>query len=188
MIALLLSTLLACGTKDPEPECYDNGGCPTGAACQAGVCTDVECLSSSDCALNFTCNESYACVEGCTTDVDCQAGASCDKDVGLCLPDACTNTDIDCGYGQFCDTTSGECGSGGKDWCATCDRSNPRSCGGSTSCFAFVDPSQGYCWNACQQDTDCPRGFTCTDQELDPEGPPKVCLANCAWIVANGYL
>ena len=182
-------SLAGCSGEVSTAECLDHSECGSGEACQSGKCAAVECVTSFDCALDHYCTTGYTCSEGCENDGDCRAGSSCDLVVGECVTDTCSDTAIDCGIGELCELETGECNDAGKTWCEVCERSQPFECGTEDAvCFSAIDPTVAYCWNACETDEDCARGFYCEDQEIVDGGPPKICMGDCSFYVEKGYL
>jgi hypothetical protein len=172
--------LLACGGATVP--CVDNGQCSEGQACIAEACEDVDCLTSSECAIQQYCDSSYSCSTGCEQDTDCRAGETCNAVAAQCQTQACRSTELDCEVGQYCNESTGTCDSA-QGYCDTCNPNNLFSCGNSGYCLSWNDPNVGYCWNYCDSQSDCPRGFDCYDPGLG-----SVCIADCPWLLENGYM
>lgn len=187
MRALLIACLLAsssCGGLQ-KLECVDHGSCPEGTGCVEGYCSPVECFSSADCDVFNFCNPSFECQEGCETDDDCTAGDTCDKTSHTCSTYGCRSTELDCDYGETCDASSGECEQEG-EWCETgCNVNNLYSCGTNQYCIANTDGGDGYCWNFCEDNGDCPRGFECVELGV---GYDNICYGDCDYMTENGFL
>lgn len=185
MTLTLILGLLSC-TTTKAPECNDNGECGDGEACVAQLCKQVGCVTSADCGLQSFCNPLYECESGCELDSDCNAGESCNTDEHECSPYGCRSTELDCAYGEFCDTESGECEERGQD-CETCNPNNVESCGNDAYCFALTTGGDGYCFNFCDDEADCPRGFQCLEVSDSPAFE-KVCFADCEYMTENDLL
>lgn len=185
MTLTLILSLLSC-TEVKAPECSDNGDCADGEACISQLCEKVGCVTSSDCELQSFCNPLYECESGCESDDDCVAGESCNKDEHECSPYGCRSTELDCEYGEFCNTESGECEERGQD-CETCNATNINACGPGAYCLATTTGNDGYCWDTCEDESDCPRGFQCLDW-TDTPGYDKICFADCDYLTENGLL
>lgn len=184
MIIALMLTLAGCGGSEKTPECIDNGGCPEGQACLDSQCKEVECLASNQCDLYNFCNPNYKCQEGCESDADCRAGQTCDTTAHSCESYGCRSAALDCNYGEFCNTDSGDCFSKG-EVCKTCNAANPYSCGSGAYCLQLRTGGDGYCFNFCDSDRDCPRGFECVELGAPYE---NVCVGDCDFMVEGGYL
>ncbi len=179
---LLLALLGACATGQ-DWVCSDHGDCGVGQACVEGACQDVECLDSSQCAYGRFCETdlSYTCVSGCQSDDDCLASQVCQE--GECYTEPCRNADMDCWIGEFCDTGSGECYTDESiTWCMNCT-DHASLCGQEGICYSFGDDEQWFCGWFCQQQSDCPSGFTCTQMD-----EISVCMTDCSFLVDAGWL
>lgn len=173
-----------CSGDVKTAECADNGECDAGNACVKGKCTEVACLASSDCDIFQFCNPFYECQDGCELDTDCKAGETCDTKAHTCTGYGCRSTDLDCAYGEVCNTDTGECKKKG-EWCGDCNESNLYSCSSGAYCIAETDGGDGYCWNFCDSDSDCARGFECVELGT---GYSNICYGDCDFMTSNGYL
>jgi hypothetical protein len=188
MINLLFLLLVSCtGTMVPV-ECVDHGDCHQLQACVQGSCTEVDCLSSSQCGLHETCDvTTYSCAVGCGDDADCLAGEACNLQTQQCESYGCRATDLDCEIGEFCNLASGECYTDTSPHCEPCDSwSSP--CPSGSECYTF-DAATGeqYCVSDCNPDDSdaCPRGFEC----IDATGWGDFgCVAWCPTLLENGFL
>lgn len=181
---LLWGGLLGCSGTEAKPECVDNGECPAGNACITGKCKEVSCVSSADCNVQQFCNPEYECQDGCEKTEDCEAGFTCNKDDHTCEGYGCRSTELDCAYGEFCNPETGECNTRGS-WCESCNENNLYSCGDGAYCIPLTTNGDGYCWNYCDNDGDCPRGFECSALGT---GYENICFADCDFMKENGYL
>jgi hypothetical protein len=215
-VSFLLFWLMACG--GPTRDCIDNGGCYEGEACVNEQCVSVDCVTSSECALEQFCDPaSYVCSDGCLEDVDCLAGDECNVATGQCESAGCRATELDCPIGEFCETDEssadfGVCYDDPRPHCELCDATENNTCSGASECF-IVEAG-----DSCQNDADCPSGWTCdrldvgggkvchedrclvacdleTDscpsgfQCADVTGAGDIfCSADCGWLDDNGYL
>ena len=184
MIALALAALIGCGGATKALECVDNGECGEGQACVDDKCVAVDCVVSADCSIGSFCSPVYECQAGCESDADCYAGETCDTTAHTCSAYGCRSKDLDCDYGEYCNTESGECFTRGS-WCETCNPANLYSCGSGAYCIDAFDDGTGYCYNWCEEERDCPRGFECAEVG---SGYENVCFGDCPYMVDNGYL
>lgn len=175
--------------ETPTGDCNDHGQCGEMQRCLDNSCTDVECLSSSDCPLHNYCDTDlnrYACTGGCLTDDDCTAGEECHDDYGTCEEYGCRETDLDCEIGEYC--RDGECRYDNSGHCQPCDPYDIfDAC--FMNCYTLDHgATQGYCLQDCSlNDPDsCPRGYECAETGMG--GNIGVCYAYCPWLEENGYL
>lgn len=143
---------IRCKTDTGEcVECLENKDCEgTGkpSICRSEVCVTVECVGDSDCLDNNkpNCNTTtYKCAERpvCVKDADCFA----DPQLNRCDPTA--------------DSGKGSCKKGNCVPCSTDDE-----CGGSNDFCVGTDKGLKdgrRCLRACDDATDCPDGFICSD-------------------------
>ena len=178
LTALLL--VIACGTPQPtQIECLDLSECDRSQICEDFTCIDVECTTSTQCALGTYCSETdYSCTAGCQVDGDCAATDICDASV--CVPRPCRSSHLDCPVGSYCNPTTGDCVVA-EGVCDTCERT--RDCEGNQECIQFHSSQGSYCYVSCVADADCPAGFFCRQ-----DNNPPVCYAECEWLVDNFWL
>lgn len=160
LLLVLLPLFVACR---PVPECQVHAECADGQGCVLGQCEDVECLSSSECAIEQYCNqESYNCTPGCEFSEDCYVGDRCDALSNTCVTRRCTDTQRDCDGGERCDQATGECYLDPGPHCEPCNGQG--QCGANAECFAFSGGGGGYCFVECNPEAveACPAGFQCT--------------------------
>lgn len=182
----VIALMLLAGCPEPAPECIDHSACGEGEVCVQEQCRVAQCLTSDECGFNHFCDQTrFVCREGCRQDGDCLAGQTCDKPNKTCLDAACSSTDVDCPVGTFCDTVTGACYEGDEALCETCNGVNLQDCGNGAYCIPWEDPQPGYCWRFCDTQADCPSGFAC--QEMDAPYN-NICVADCPWLIENGYL
>jgi hypothetical protein len=191
LLLLLLSlSVTGCSTRDRNQgeSCRDASDCTVEAgelaACLDGQCQAVECLGTEDCPLGTWCpveDDNYACIEGCQTSTDCQAGFSCSAE-GQCEVYGCRNSNLDCWIGEVCNQDSGECEQGDPLHCSecvqdqwlwddqgtldTCDDvfQGHDGCGGvGSACLSYQTGGASHCLVPCQDQDECPRGYTCQD-------------------------
>ena len=177
-LAVLTVVLSGCGTQSG---CVDNAGCADLQVCarpsadRPGVCTNVECVTNEQCALGNFCNEAgYFCEPGCTSDLDCRAGETCDTTTNTCNAYGCRDTNLDCGYGEFCE--NGSCVENGRPFCEPCLTNF--DCGPGGLCVS--DGVTTHCFETCNSQADCPRGYQCGEFVIDDPG--TYCGADCAYI------
>lgn len=187
-------------------------------SCIADVCTNIECSTSFDCALQTYCNEENRCIEGCTQDEDCFAGFSCSE--GACSAYECRDAALDCLLGEQCQ--DGRCqivepspctpctyqdwshGLGSQRECVIvsynrtipCDWMTDQGCPDTMSCY----PADGmglveegvciysYAFFRCDTDSDCPRGFSCAQDIYANESEINVCWGDCRLYLEQGWL
>jgi hypothetical protein len=160
-IFLFLPVVIGCevgsGTG-PGGDCTDHGQCGELQACIANACTDVQCLTSADCALHNYCNtteDRFECLAGCESNEDCIAGEECHPDYHTCEEYGCRSTELDCPVGHTCNTTTGDCVATSGLCTETCDVYDRPNCGAGASC-QVADST-----NECSQDRDCEQGYGC---------------------------
>lgn len=185
-LALVGLLIVACGQtrRGGGTACFDATECSSESGeletCIDGYCKAVECLSSSDCPLDNICDvedDDYECKEGCNADSDCRAGKTCDD--GQCQEYGCRSTVLDCPRGHFCDEDSGDCYEAEGAYCTECNLADNDwdlgettacddqllgndFCGGDGSyCVNFVEVGTPTCFVSCDQQEDCPAGYTC---------------------------
>ena len=181
---------VSCVGRNQTSECYDASHCSSEVgelvACISAECETVECLSSSDCALGQVCDldGGYDCVDGCNSDTDCPAGFSCGEK-GTCEEYGCRSTLLDCDFGEICNLDTGVCETDNRPHCTSCDPFGNEwntgdifddcddflvgnaACGGAGAVCNDWDfdgnpaTSEPGCYVPCQEQADCPMGFTC---------------------------
>ena len=188
---LFLSLLVtSCVTRSDTAECYEASQCSAEVgelvACVSQSCVTVECLSSSDCGLGQICDleGGYECTDGCNGDSDCPAGFSC-SEKGTCEEYGCRSTLLDCDFGEICNLDTGACETDNRPHCTSCDPFGNEwdtgdifddcddflvgnaACGGAGAVCNDWDfdgnpaTSEPGCYVPCQEQADCPMGFTC---------------------------
>lgn len=182
---------LSCVGRTSGGECIDAGDCDPGedgafVACVDGSCEEVECLASVDCPIGSYCDtgDDFDCVEGCEDSDDCVAGQWCND--GSCETYGCRSTALDCEFGLVCNTDTGACEEPSLPHCLGCDPiehdidaglpgvcddqwfGHP-DCGGDGS-FCLNYPEGSRCAGRCEDNWDCPAGFTCGPVSLDLSG------------------
>lgn len=174
MIALALALLTGCPNA---PECTDNTFCLDQQACIDGKCKDVECLSSSECAIEQFCSpQTYTCEDGCQFNTDCYVTDRCDPDLQQCVTKSCRSTALDCPGGYRCDTATGQCYLDVAPHCERC--SAPNQCGEGGGCYSIGGAGNvGYCFLACNPEAAdaCPAGYSCGATSNDM----YVCIGYC---------
>lgn len=149
---LSLIALTGCNPNNSNTiECTDHGQCGELQACIDNKCTDVQCLSSTDCELSSYCvgegPNAFSCKEGCSTNDDCLAGENCNVESNTCEAYGCRSTTLDCPAGQSCDEATGDCFE--VDVCKkTCDVYES-GCGAGFECAVVSTPK------TCKKDIDC---------------------------------
>jgi hypothetical protein len=187
---LFLPLFIGCDVNNgssPEGDCTDHGQCGEMQACIENSCTDVECLSSSDCPLHNFCDKElnrYACNAGCEGDDDCVAGEECHEDYGTCEEYDCRETDLDCEYMENC--VNGECRADTSGHCQPCDPTDWFDPCFMNCFYLDENTTDGYCLQDCrpQDEEACPRGFECAETTMGTH----VCYAYCPWLEEHGYL
>lgn len=171
----------ACGDSADRCLALEGGACTTSLDCLANEsCVDGTCLGawcSSDCTDDpFACGPDEACftLGG--------GGAACLPILLTCV-DRCEDTT--CGAGQACDPQSGRCVTVRLDACGL-PCTNNAECGGPDD--LCVPTSSGtICALACDDETPCALGYTCTSSFggrthcLPSAGAPNACVA-CAGV------
>ena len=207
--AVLFGSLLgACPSVDSEGSgapCVDEGDCHTfdgsAQACIDGACTQVDCLSSSDCPFDSYCDVSaFDCDPGCVEDTDCSAGSRCRQ--GFCQDRGCRDALLDCDFGEVCDDNVCQRPAGA--FCNACDPNahewaynGPGNCDdvpighplcGSWGNFCLANATMNYCAVECTEQADCPNGSTCSVITFErPDGCAgeptlqigRACLSSC---------
>ncbi len=161
MLSLCVLLLVGCQIgkgNSNTPECTDHGQCGELQACLNEECTDVDCISSSDCPLHNYCKTEesrFECVGGCESDDDCIAGEQCHADYGTCEEYGCRSTDLDCPVGSTCDESTGDCVAADGLCQRSCDVYAASNCGAGNSC-------QVADWgDECERAQDCEQGYAC---------------------------
>ena len=198
---LSLSALLAGGCttrRSAPPECFDAGDCASEqgvpiTCSNSGQCVEVECLSSTDCALGHYCDledEENTCILGCQDEGDCLAGEECSAE-GQCQPYGCRSTVLDCDFGETCNEGTGACEVAEGLYCSSCSGLSTitddngtmfdpcddvvlgdSECGGEGSFCLGSEDGSTFCAPHCDGPEDCPAGYSCT---LIVRNPQAVC-------------
>lgn len=185
---LLLLGLSGCqkeGACESENDCFeqDETGYDLLWQCVEGMCEEFPCEVSADCEMGTHCQAlppasedlepQRFCAEGCERDGDCPAGAFCRE--GVCEEKPCRNGHLDCELAEVCE--NGACVPAGSPFCQDCNPNfNDIDLGDpfDTCDQTFVGhPTCGvgnFCWNLphgpscgtpCEDNADCPGGFSC---------------------------
>ncbi len=149
------------GGSPPGEACWTSAMCSSGICLPEGVCSSL-CKSAQDCWDGAWCNtkrwfrpdgrsvwESLCVPEPgsmspCRRDADCFVSE-------VCRP----------GLNEFHAGLAGRCstpGPGGAFW---------QVCENSRQCADGVCLSLGFCSSLCEQDEDCPEGYSCVDQQVE---------------------
>lgn len=137
--------------------CHNNVDCLSGEQCLEGQCVHVDCLGSSDCALEEYCSPLGECVTGCKEDSDCVAGEECSA--GQCVSMPCRTAQLDCAYGEEC--LDGVCEPSPLPSCALCgfsDWQGTVDAAGAMACvFYTYDLAESCNWREdnCVSDARC---------------------------------
>ena len=117
ILGLVLLVGCAGGTPSSSTGCDDGAPCPTGEACDDGVCGPLTCRGDDDCPFRFFCNGGICdeVPDYCARNGDCPAGHLCDGESQRCIPASdlerdCVDRD-DCFAGELC--LDGICGTPG---------------------------------------------------------------------------
>ncbi|MBW1879398.1 MAG: hypothetical protein JRJ84_13625 [Deltaproteobacteria bacterium] len=156
-----LPVLLVLAACKPVPECENNAQCADLEACIEQQCEPVECLTSTQCAMEYYCaQDTYVCTFGCEFSDDCYTADRCEPSTNICVPRKCDDTQRDCDVGERCDVSTGECYLDPAPHCKTC--SSASECGTTGQCWNFGMGS--YCFLECNPEAveTCPAGFQCT--------------------------
>jgi len=185
---LLLLGLSGCqkeGACESENDCFeeDETGYDLLWQCVEGMCEEFPCEVSADCEMGTHCQAlppasedlepQRFCAEGCERDGDCPAGAFCRE--GVCEEKPCRNGHLDCELAEVCE--NGACVPAGSPFCQDCnpnfndiDLGDPfdtcdqtlvghPTCGVGNFCWNL--PHGPSCGTPCEDNADCPGGFSC---------------------------
>lgn len=175
--SISFGVLSAC--QGEAPECTEDVPCGFGETCQAGVCVTQSCATSAQCEMENYCDKG-SCTSGCESDDDCYPGDVCDPDTKSCASGFCTDTHIDCDFKEFCNVVTGECTEGSGIYCKECEVN--ADCGGNGNVCMHWGLQRDFCGVSCEQDTDCPSGFTCTDWNDTETGTITRQCATYCWL------
>jgi hypothetical protein len=165
-MTLVLALLFSCATST-KAECSAEEPCGFAEECIAGQCVSRTCATSDQCGIEEYCSNDNTCVSGCEADTDCMFGDICNATTATCETGECADTHLDCGFGEFC-SVKGDCYDAGGYFCQDCE--DDGDCGGNGNiCF------YGNCGVACDDDRDCPGGYSC----IMPYEDFRLCYAPC---------
>ncbi len=180
VLCMVCTIMLGCQTE--EPECTETISCAFGETCQAGVCVTQSCATSAQCEMESYCDNGN-CVDGCQSDKDCYPGDVCDPDSNTCASGFCTDTHIDCDFKEFCNSVTGDCTEASGIYCRECEVNN--DCGGNGNVCMHWGLQRDFCGVSCEQDADCPSGFTCTDWNDTETGQIVRQCATYCWLYVD---
>ena len=187
-LSLVLLSLAGCraeGACESENDCIeqDDSGYDLVWQCVESRCAELPCEASADCAMGTHCKalppaseglESLQyCAEGCERDGDCAAGTFCRERV--CEAKPCRNGHLDCELAEVCE--GGVCVHAGPPFCQDCnpnfndiDVGDPLDACDQTFVGHPTCGPGNFCWNLphgpscgvpCEDNSDCPGGFSC---------------------------
>ncbi len=155
-----------CGEPNTDGE-IQGQPCNFSAQCKSGICLPEGVCSS-------LCNSAQDCRQGAwcyvrawfRTDGRSVAESLCSPSPGSLLP---CKKDSDCSGDEICRPGLNEFGTGIGGRCSPAGTgfSFWQSCDNSRQCASGVCVSLGACSSLCEQDGDCPQGFTCEIQEVE---------------------
>ena len=184
MFAMAMTWLMVfLGCQSEAPECTESILVALVRHAQAGVCVTQSCATSAQCEMENYCNKG-SCVSGCESDQDCYPGDVCDPETQSCASGFCTDTHIDCDFKEFCNAVTGECVEGSGIYCKECEVN--ADCGGNGNVCMHWGLERDFCGVTCEQDDDCPSGFTCTDWNDTETGTITRQCATYCWLYIDG--
>lgn len=176
------------GSCQKQIGCTNSFQCPNGFICDltTGNCIEQDkCTEDVQCPLGRICDPlRFQCVSGCRTVNDCELGDVCECPdgtscpVGECKRGPCAG-DAYCRLGEKCLDLDGQgtmrCVRDTRGpYCDACDYTPGASNCSAPNNFCLVDTSRSsgaFCGVACNDQADCPNGFTCNDVRILTESP-----------------
>jgi hypothetical protein len=135
--------------------CSESSECGPNERCRQGLCEQIGCRRSADCAAGEVCVDAY-CAASCQRDADCGTGYLCNP-LGYCEkdPDVECRSTAECARDEICSQGSCQTACSCNQQCDTGEVCNLDS-------GLCEDPNAPDPAPECEDDCDCPSGMSCS--------------------------